>query len=383
MKRKITILLLMILALTALFAACSQARTEHELRFDDHETAEFRVTLADFEYDQEKAIGFKDDYTDEAYPGATFAKDMAMTSEYLSTADELMPEAVDGTYVMNLDKANNKWTLNTEQTLYVQYLKTAQLNNGGTLKLTECDAWQDLQKLAVSGDELETQAPSLKEREDCVILKSVIKQSVTFENVADQTPIQSSTESDGFYLGAQRQQVSKYTVATTYDFSGKRPIVKVSVNGADPTEYKLAKNVRPIDPIQILLYLRSYNKTSNDFKDSPAVQMFNPLTGELQIVGFGLNYNMPMAITDETKQNTLKGVSLNVATVSVGGTPYMVEENVPDYITDDNNKPIDTINTVSDVKPKYTTVRFRVGYIAYELKSYPSNIWNNLKYVTQ
>ncbi len=381
MKRKITLLLLMLLNLMTLLAACSTPTTGKEIRWDAGEDYTFHISLADFVYNTEGQITGFNEYTSEAHPNVKFSKDMAMSGETISSLDEILPAAVDGTLNMKIDKNNSMWTLTTEQILYVQYLKEIKLNNGNSLKLTECDAWSDLQTLAVEGEELTEKAPLLQIREDCVVLKSVIKQSVTFKDEASQSPVKSSTDSNGFYLGAQRQQLSKYTVETTYDFSDKRPIAKVSVNGEEPTEYKLAKNAQFIDPIQLPLYLRSYDKTSNDFQDSPAVRMFNPLIGELQIMGFGLNYNMPMVLTDNSRDPNVKYTSLNVVTVTVGGMAYMVEENVPDYIVDANNVPIDKM--LGKDPCKYTTVRFRVGYLAYELQNYQQKIWDGLKFVSQ
>lgn len=355
MKKKIAFLLLVLLATTVLLVACSQTEvTETLIRWDNTEEYTFRVALADFTDSVNKSTQTIDGKS------VDFTKELSLSGENLDNRDEIRPEAVDGTYNMKIVKSStDRYTLTTTQTLFAQY-KTADL----TLSNDELSA------LKASSADIAT--TSLTEKADCTILLSVIKQSVVFDTTSSQKPASSTVDSNGFYIGKAQQQQSKYKVETNYDFSGKRPIAKVSVDGATPTEYKLARNSKFIDPNQLLLYLRSYNKSSSDFQDSPSVMMFNPLTGELQTAAFAFSYNTPLIVTDKNKTTPVQYVSLNAVSVVVGGYSYMVEENVPDTVAADKM-------TGSD-KFKYTTVRFRVGYFTYELTEYPQAIWDGLKY---
>ena len=378
MKRKIALLLLMIIAVAAILVACNQTEaTKILIRWENdapNETYTFRVSLADFADDNSDGKVFKTYKDKNLYNGVTFTKDVAIPGEIFSSRDEIMPYAVDGSYSMEIVKsATDRWVVTTEQTLYVQYNKVSKSQRGEEVRLTERDGWQELKALMASDEEIA--ATSLEKADDKVILKSVIKTSVTFADNT-QKPFNSETISDGFYVGVAKQTASKYTVKTEYDYSGKRPIAKVTVND-ETTEYKLGRNASFIDSNQLLTYIRSLEKTETSFQDNPAVQVFDPTTGELVVARFGFVYNSPMVITDSVNNREQK-VSVNAVYVTLNGMAYLVQENIPDKAKDANGNIIDTMQA-SDTH-KYTTIRFRSGYLSYEFSKYVDSVWNALAY---
>lgn len=366
MKRKLALLILMILALSAVLVACNQAETTKiEIRWTSDEYT-FNITLADF-------VGTGNEF--QYYPDGddTYRKDVAMLGENFSTMDEIRPLDVDGTYTLSIQKAasDNFWTVTTNQTIYAQYNKSDVENSAN---------WTDLQKIQITDADITSLTPF----EDTVILKSTTTTEVLFKDTTDQTPISSKTEVDGFYVGKANQQVTQYTVKTTYDTSGKRPIASISVNDADPVEYKFARGAKFIDSNQMLMYIRSLEKSYTEgFPSSTAVTVFNPYTQQTQTAAFGLTYSANMILTDskraatdgDTQQATEVHTSINLVSVTIDNMAFMQQENLSNKL-----KSVDLLPGASQNsdKAKYTTVRFRVGYLAYELETYPDSVWNAL-----
>ncbi len=393
--KKIALLLLMIFVCVAALAACnSTPATKRDVRWIEGESHTFKVSLADFAFYppddttplSERTV-FKT-YTSGAYVNSEgtsirFGKDIGISNEVFSSLDEIRPRAVDGTYRMDLAKTQSeRMTLTTEQTLYVQYNKISKSQSGDDIDLTQSANWGELAKLIPAADEIAANAPSLQPSDDSVVLKSVIKNSVTFADQA-MTPYNSSTESNGFYIGVSEQSPSRYKVQTTYDFSEKRPTATVQVDENEPVTYTMGKNAQFFDYNQLLLYIRSFNKSSSDFQDVPSVQLFNPLSGELVSASFGFLYSQPMVLTDNNRATPELYANVNLVSVALGGMAYMVQENVPDTAKL-NGKLVDIVPGEVDAngadKCRYTTVRFRVGYLSYELASYSDELWSALEY---
>lgn len=367
MKRKLALLIFLILALSAVLVACTQTEpTRIEVRWTSDEYT-FNITLADFIDDSDE---FK------TYPtsdGIAYSKDIASVSEVFSQWDEVRPLDVDGTYTLNIQKSASAsyWMVTTAQTIYAQYNKA---------ELEKSDGWTELQTLQVTDADETSLTPS----ESTVILKSTTNTEVVFKDTPDQTPISSLTEVNGFYIGKAHQQVTSYKVETTYDTDAKRPTASISIDGAEAMEYKFARGAKFIDSNQLLLYLRSLDKSyTAGFPSSTYVNVFNPYTQQAQTATFSLTYDAKMILTDSKRLTTINDVeqaeqvytSLNVVSVMIGNTAFMQQENLPYEL-----KSVDLLPGASESadKAKYTTVRFRVGYLSYELETYSDSVWNML-----
>lgn len=382
MKKKIVFLLLVLLITTVALAACNQVEpTKVQVRWME-EKHTFHVSLADFYHD---ANGNPTDGFATYLDGDnTYVKDKQLMGENFSTLDEIRPYAVDGTYTMEIAKeGTDSWKVTTEQTLYVQYNEKSQSQDKTvTVELNESNgAWNQLKELAVTSEEIAANAPTLQEESGKVILKSTTKTSVIFKDQT-QLPTSSYSEVNGFYIGAANQQASKYSVSTVYDFSKEnKPVATVKLNDSEETVYNLpTRGATTIDANQLLLYLRSLEKTGTSFQDTPSVYLFYPLTGKTVRAAFTFNYGEPMRLTDISRStDNEKNVVLNLVGVMINNMAYMLQENIPDIAGIDSNY----IN--GDNLHQYTTVRFRVGYLAYELSSYTDQVWNALKtsYETQ
>ena len=335
MKRKIALIILMLLIVALALTACNQAATTAAKVRWDNETHVFKIKLADLKGE--------------------------------SLLDELQPVDAGGTYQIVITPDGTKYCdVETNQVMYVKYnLKT------GTTSGVDLDKYSDL--LAVVADEAEYQAAGLTKDEGTTILKSTTVTKVRFENTSSQKPVESSTSVNGFYLGKRSQERSHYDISTTYSYSGKRPVATTTttVYGNDePTKttdkYKFDKNSagKFIDKNQILLYLRSLDKSSTSFQDSPSKSVFNPTAQKLQTASFSLSYKYKTTLNDYSEKDKTLAATLNAVSVSVDGFAFMVQENLPDTLT---SKGFDRFYIVDDAEPKYTTVRFRVGYFVYEI----------------
>lgn len=367
MKRKIALLVLIILAVGVLLVACnSTEKTSVAIRWDDEEKT-YRVALADFAGD-DGAI-FKEYKDNEGGSEKSYYKDYFLNGENLNNLDEIRPRAVDGTYTTSLKKRGDTWTYETDQVLYLQYDK--ELLEQSVEPLSE----GDLAKITATAEEVAQL--SFENAEGCIILKSSTKTSVTFEDTIDQKPQKSETTVNGFYVGKAHQQLTNYTVATEYDFSNaKKPIAKVTLDG-NTVEHKLPRNTTAIDANQILLYLRSLNKSQTSFQDNPAVQVFNSFSGELQVARFGMEYQSLAVLTFKDEE---KHCAVNSVAVTIDGLPFMHQFNLPDNLKLGDKDLDKMLSGAGEGTPesKFTTVRFRVGYLSYELEQYPQECWDAL-----
>ena len=354
MKRKIALLIFLILALSLTFAACNQSATTPIRTRWEEETHVFNISLADF-------VG-KDSNSFNSYnaDGAlanngTHVKDIAFSGEF-GNWDELRPLAVNGVYTVKIkpsgDGGSAYCDVTTTQEMCVEYLLKTDSQTG--VDLTK---YSELQGAVATQEQLDKF--NLERHGDSVILYSYTQTAVRFENTT-QKPLSSSVKVNGFYIGKVAQALTKYDIATEYDYSGKRPVAKITSDG-EVSEYKFSKNSAGtfIDSNQILMYLRSLDKASTSFQNSPSVSVFNPYTQQLQTASFGMAYEYNVVLTSENK-----ATKLNVVSATVGNNAFMMQENLPDYLSDKN---LDVYSLPGGLDFKYTTVRFRVGYLAYEI----------------
>ena len=351
MKRKIALLILMILAVSLAFTACNRtAATAIRTRWEE-ETHVFNIMLADFNGSSNSFNTYTS--TGLAVESGKYQKDIAFASEFTNW-DEIRPVSVRGSYTLNIKPSSDGTAycdVTTIQEMCVQY-NASDIHNSEILSATATT--EQLAKYGITGYVDST-----------VILWSSTQTSVRFENTSSQKPLSSCVKVDGFYVGKAAQQLSKYEISTVYDYSSKRPTATITKDGGEPTEYKFAKNSAGnfIDSNQILMYLRSLDKSSSSFQDSPSKSVFNPYTQTLQTANFGLSYAYDVLLTDSTRDMTL-ATNINVVAVSVGNNAFMMQENLPDKLAESN---LDIYSTLSGNGSKFTTVRFRVGYLAYEI----------------
>lgn len=356
MKRKIALLIFVILVLCFALTACNQTvATDIRTRWET-ETHVFNITLADFKGDSN---GFNY-YTSagEAVEGGKYQKDIAFPGEF-SNWDELRPIAVNGQYTINIAPSSDGTAycnVTTKQEMCVAYSE-ADIPDSSELMSAKATAEQ-MDKCHM----VDTFGSNV------VILYSCTETTVRFENTSSQKPLASSVKVDGFYAGKAAQQLTKYELSTEYDYSSKRPIASITMitaDGEQKFEHKFARNSEGtfIDSNQIIIYLRSLDKSSVSFQDTPSKNVFNPYTQTLQSATFGLSREYDVLLTDRTSKATL-ATNLNVISVAVGNNSFMMQENLPERLAEKN---LDVYSTLSGNDSKFTTIRFRVGYFAYEI----------------
>ena len=368
MKRKLALLLVVLLVVTVAFAACKNPeKTTADARWGTEKHV-FRVTLADTRVTSSNTVSFKayDEKGAELDNGTntSYRKDKAIAGENLSTKDEVMPVAVDGTYTLTIEPtdAMGKCVVTGEQVLYLQYMKQSTVQ-GETVDLTQ---WAELNQ--VTALETEVANTTLTPADDKVILKSYTKTVVEFDNQTQQ-PISSSTTVKGFYLGKVHRQVTNYKVSTTYNFDEKeqkKPTATVTVDGEEPVTRELAKNfsVKVIDANQILMYVRSLSKTEGSLQDSHSVNVFDPFTGTTQSASFSYTYQDRIILTNRGVDPEQKlFTTVNSVAVTIGGNAFMLQDNVPQTVGE-----VDQANVSTVTRARLTTLHFRVGYLSYEIE---------------
>ena len=349
MKRKIALLILLVLALTLVFVACNRTpATAIRLRWEDEKHI-FNISLADFTDDNTNSFKY---YTN---GNESYYKDIAMSGEF-NNWDEIRPLEVKGKYTVEITRSSDRlsYSVETTQEMCVRY------------DLRDIKQDSQLNDAVVSADRLTDYGMTTDDK--TLILWSLTQTGVTFENTASQKPLSSWVKVDGFYAGKSAQLLTNYELKTEYNYSKKRPVAKITLNG-ETSEYKFGRNSAGnfIDSNQILLYLRSLDKSSSSFQDSPAINVFNPFNQSLQRASFGLTANTMtrgVILTDPDTDGGLLATNLNVLSVTVGNHAFMVQENLPDSLAEKN---LDLHITSGSNDSKFTTVRFRVGYLAYEM----------------
>lgn len=373
MKRKYALLLMLILTLCVVFAACSTpTATDKKIRWEKSgEKHVFNISLVNLDTISANT---------QIYGDTTYYQDaliVAAESSFIGVNDQLAPLNASGTYTYEIGAYNEgNCTVTTEQILYTQY-PTEKLAD-----LLKDAQWATLNVTGTDEDPFKDTAVTTvaEQNNQTATLKSVTKTSVTFK-WETQEPVSSINEVDGFYIGEVHQEISKYKTETVYDFTAKRPTATVTLNdNKDETVVtELAKNsaVTIIDANQLLTYARSFDKSSTSFQDSPSAYVFDASTNKVLTANLKtrFEYDFKAILTDNTKQQTQALTSVNLMGISISGYPYMIAENLPDTLV---AKDLDTIVIAGDKTPKLTTVRFRVGYLAYELASYDSALWQAL-----
>lgn len=362
MKRKLALLILVIMAVSVLLVACNDTeKTTTAQRWDD-EVHVFHISLADFANSTYSAFA-KYNADGKVAANGDYRKDKALTGETAySTRDEVVPVAVYGTYTLTISVGSDTCQVTGEQELYAQYKKS------------DVEGWDDLTVLLGKLENYrdEVAQTGLIEDDDNVVLRSETLTTVTFE-IPSQKPVSSSTKVDGFYIGKVNREISQYEVSTEYSFKDeKKPTAKVSIDGKKAQKYELpsvSSTVDVIDSNQILIYLRSLNKTKTSLQDGKSAKVFNPFTGETQTASFAFSaYEDKMILTDRALESG-KTVAATLSSVSVGidGVAFMLQDNLPGNLKFDD-KALDVYTTSNGEIPKYTTVHFRVGYLSFEIE---------------
>lgn len=373
MKKRIALLLFALLVLVAVFSSCNRAAaTNHPARWEENESYTFNITLADFETDSSKTDLFKqhtvpvinDDGTEKQI---SCYKDSEITQEkiLMSGMDEVRPVDVKGTFAMDLvfDTSDTR-KLTTNQVLYSQY---------ETKTLQDLDCLEELKDYDVTDKE----ENPFDDNNGRTTLKSTTVTWVIFNNKSSQQPVKSVKENTGFYIGKIHQGKSNYKVETTYDFDNRK--ITVKKDDGEATEKKINNGVACIDASQILLYIRSLDKTSAGFQSTPSVTVYEPVTDTMYTATFALNREFN-AILNNNGENV--GAKVHCVTVAVGNRPFMTQFNLPDLTkTGENEQSLDFLPTqnASAKECKFTTVKFRSGWISYELSKYDANWINAIK----
>ena len=376
MKKKIALLLLLMLVSATVFAACSQSSAYTEIipRWNGKiaEHYEFTVSLGDFSYTSEGNIAtphFRY-YGSESDP---YYKDFDVRSgEILDSLDEIRPTNVTGKFTLTISHPDDEYDLlETKQELELTYY-----NKDGNLINENILAELSQNNLVVSNSN------------GSITLKSTTETTVEFKHDSSQAPRKSSTKIVGFYLGKVHQEVSIYEISTQYTYEDNNTVIATALteNGETTTMENTLKRRSEgsfIDSNQLFTYARSLDKSSTSFQSSPSVSVYNPLTQEIQTATFSFNASANAILTDETRDEELR-VKLPTLGVIVDGTAFMLQESVPNlkerFPDLFNKEGIGPDVTLFAGYPyaKHTTVRFRVGYISYELSHYPDEIWNAL-----
>ena len=369
MKKKIALLLFLALALTTIFTACnSPDATKIIPRWStDGESYVYNVTLADFAESGSTYFNWYD------HDGAKYYKDFVIrVGEPLESMDEVRPISVTGTYTLTITHlAEDKYDrVETVQDINVSYAL-----EGGKIKLGNnlfAELTAELNALVVANDG------------NRVTLKSTTETMVEFNRNDDgkQAPRKSRTEVNGFYIGKVHQEASHYEMTTTYTYESKSTTVESELKRWTGDEVKTEKITNTlkryttgkfIDSNQLFMYTRSFDKTASSFQDNPTVAVYNPLTQEMQTASFAFTSAQNARLTNDNAELYAK---LPTVGVVVGGMPFMLQESAPNML-DENNKGADRAEYGTEWYAKHTPVRFRVGYISFELQ-YEDELWNAL-----
>ena len=338
MKKILAIVLLLILAV-GVFAACNQVQpTEKKVRWDTNETWTYNISLADFSTSLTTTEG-------------TFYKNFLYSGETNPLSGELdrvVPDALQGTYVVNVrvDVSAGVTSVYSEQTMFATY-PAASL---------------DLDALA---DRVENQ------NGDLVTLKSVVKTTVVFKNGTAQTPVSSHIKEKGFYVGKQYQTVSDYELKTEYKVGSKKTEIKVT-NEKDEVVYdQSVKAASIIDSAQVLLFARSFDKTSTSFQDNQRVMVFDPTTKTTRTMSFVYTEKQNVLVDhlfSGDAESTQVATSLNRLDVLLDGMAFMTQTNLPDLTAKGWDK-ISAGEVFNTYYPKHTIYSFRVGFATFTLQN--------------
>lgn len=335
MKKTLALVLLLILAM-GVFAACNQVQpTERKTRWGESETWTYNISLLNTNASN--------------INGADYYRDFLATGEtnpFNGNLDRIVPNNLTGIYVVTIsqDIAKDTTTVTTTQTMLATY-----------------DA------IMVDASRLDKSVIE-EQKDETITLKSTQETSVTFKN-GTQLPVSSFTKANGFYIGKQNQSMSQYEISTEYKVSGKK--VVATVTNGDKKEEVTLPNTNVIDTNQVLLYVRSFDKTATSFQDSPQVMVFDPLTKSSKRLTTSYTATQNVLVEHQFADAS---ESASVATqmprldLALDGMAFMTQVSLPDMTANG----LDRIGTnVPNVYfPMHTIYRFRVGFVSYELTSY-------------
>lgn len=360
--KKLSLVLILVLALSLGLVACNQASpTKIVARWYNNEHYEFNIFKADLNIDEDS--NYSKEYTvrGEANP---------------DQMDEKVPEDVSGKFIMDISVVEKICTYTTTMELVCLYKQDyydslpEDVKNG----LVEAGlVLEDAEMRTYFGDTASG-----------IALKSSEQASVDFNNDQAQRPIKSEKHYNGYYLGETNQEVSKSDIVVDYKNLDNNKI-SVSIDGADAVEKDISydKNARIIDANQLLLYIRSLDKSEDSFKDSPGVQVYDAVYNVVRKASFSMTYACQTFIeytheettgegadaVTSTKTEDLKAKLTCVAAV-VDGQVYMVQMNLPALELGENKEKLNYLPSIDGYK--FTTVRFRVGYKSFEIADYDS-----------
>ena len=385
MKKKIALLAILAIALTTLLAACTGNVVSTKIipRWDEKnsklETYEYTISLADFDLAADGSINsghFKaTPVEDEKY-----YKDFDVRlGEVFDSLDEIRPTTVTGKLVVKISQSDEKYydLLETQQEMELTY----------DAKLIKSEFLAEIKSNEEAKDIL------VSESDSAITLKSTTETSVEFLHDESQAPRRSSTKVVGFYVGKAHQEVSIYEISTEYDYQDKNTVVTSALTKdgkTDKLENTLKRRLKGsfIDSNQLLLYARSLDKSSSSFQDSPRVIAYNPLTQLSQTVTFAFSPSANAILNDQTR-NAQLFVKIPTLGVVIDGMPFMLQEcapnlkeKLPDLFDAQGNGP-DVTRYAGVAHAKHTTLRFRVGYVSYELTSYETELWDALTALTK
>ena len=371
MKKRIALLVILALVLTAIFSACnSVTATKIIPRWNDGESYEYTVSLGDF---AASGNNYFNSY-DMGERGIYYKDFVVRAGETFNSLDEVRPLRVYGTYTLTIKQQDEYDVVTTKQSLLVSY--TAQ---NGKIQLVENDLVElnaELKKLVVNQDA------------DSVTLKSESETMVKFVHNEKQTPVESYTKMNGFYIGKTNQEASAYEISTVYNYEEKRPVAEttLSVNGGG--KQTISETLKGqsagsfIDSNQLFMYARSIDKSSTSFQDNPNVYVYNPFDQSMQVASFAFTREVNAMLNDSTHENFL--TKLPTIGVLIDGMPFLLQENAPNFkekfpdLFDEVGNGPDSVYFGGFTYAKHTPVRFRVGFLSYELSSYPDELYNTL-----
>lgn len=337
MKKTIALVLLLVLAMGVLVACNQVVPTDKKIRWENSESWTYDISLANFSTSSTTTNGTY--YQDFLYSGET--------NPYTGSGDRVVPNALSGKYVVTVSKDATNTTVETTQTMLATY------------DTTSPETWLEGSFKDLVDSHTETS----------ITLKSETITKVVFSSTPSQTPVSSYTKVNGFYIGNQYQSVTKYEISTEYTVKGNKTIAKVTNDGKTTEQEISGTNV--IDNNQVLMYVRSFDKTSSGFQDNPQVMVFDPLTGSARKMTFvynaSQNFLLNHKFSDATESSQV-ATTVNRLDILMDGLPFMTQVNLPSL----TNEKLDQINTsvVSSTVAKHTICRFRVGFVSYQLTEY-------------
>lgn len=339
MKKTFALLLLLVLTV-GLLVGCNQvSSTEKKVRWENNETWTYDISLLSSESLTTTDGTYRQDFL---YSGET--------NPVSGELDRIVPEVLTGTYIVTLsvDTKNELTTVSTTQTMFATY-STNYLGDLTPFETAE---------LVVEKDN------------SSVTLKSTTETQVVFKNNTAQTPVSAHTKVNGFYIGKQNQSVSQYEVSTTYEVGSKNTVIQITKNGETAETTVSGNNI--IDTNQVLTYIRSYDKTSTSFQDSPSVMVFDPLTATTRKMTFVYteeqNFLLKHTFAGDT-ESTPVATKVNRLDVLLDGMAFMTQTNLPD-LTEKGLDKISSGEVIGVYAPKHTICRFRVGFVSYQLTGY-------------